>query len=100
MVDDTEAHADEEAVGSAVRDYMRSHVLDLLQRKGLANSPDLQVCPRCGERTIHPDVPATYGVDRRDKSRVCAACSAESDVMKIMLPRFEVDIGGEGEGGG
>ena len=101
MADDiTQAHADEEAVGAAVRDYMRTHALELLQRKGLADSHELEVCPRCGERTIHPSVQATYSVDRRDQSRVCAACGAVGDVMKIMLPRFEIDIGGEGEGGG
>jgi recombinational DNA repair protein (RecF pathway) len=98
--DTTAAHADEEAVGDAVRDYMRSHALALLERKGLANSPELETCPRCGERTIHPGVAATFAIDRRDQSRICAACAAVGDVMKIMLPRFEVDVGGEGEGGG
>jgi recombinational DNA repair protein (RecF pathway) len=98
--DQIEAHADENAVSAAVRDYMRTHVQELLQRKGLADSPDLEVCPRCGERTIHGDVPASFTVDRRDRQRICAACSAEGDVMKIMLPRFEIDVGGEGEGGG
>lgn len=93
--DATEAHADEETVAAAVRDYTRSHVIDLLERRGLASSPDLVECPRCGDRTILPDVAATYATDRRDKTRVCAACGAVQDVMRIMLPRFEVDVGGE-----
>jgi len=89
---------DEDGVADAVRDYMRSHVADLLAKRGLGDSADLEVCPRCGERTIHPDVPATYSVDRRDKSRICAACASVQDVLKIMLPRFEMDVGGEGDG--
>jgi hypothetical protein len=89
---------DEDDVAEAVRDYMRTHVADLLAKRGLAGSDALETCPRCGERTIHPDVPATYSVDRRDKSRICAACASVQDVMKIMLPRFEIDTGGEGEG--
>ena len=98
--DQVQAHADEEQVSDAVRDYMRTHVLEALARKGLSDSPDLEACPRCGERTIHPDVAASFSVDRRDRQRICAACGAVGDVMKIMLPRFEVDVGGEGEGGG
>ena len=90
---------DSDAVAGAVRDYMRTHVTDLLTKRGLADSPDLETCPRCGERTIHPDVPATFSIDRRDRSRICAACAAEGDVLKIMLPRFENDVGGEGGGG-
>jgi hypothetical protein len=89
---------DEDAVAEAVRSYTRSHAADILSKRGFADSPDLEECPRCGERTIHPDVPATYSVDRRDKSRICAACASVADVMKIMLPRFEMDVGGEGEG--
>ena len=97
MADTTETH-DEDAVAEAVRTYTRSHVADILEKRGLADAPDLEECPRCGERTIHPDVPATYSVDRRDKARICAACAAVADVLKIMLPRFETDVGGEGEG--
>ena len=63
-----------------------------------ADSPALEVCPRCGERTIHPDVPATYSIDRRDRGRICAACASVTEVLKIMLPRFETDVGGEGDG--
>ena len=97
MGDATEAR-DEDAVAEAVRNYTRTHVADILAQRGLTDSPDLEECPRCGERTIHPDVPATYSVDRRDKSRICAACASVADVLKIMLPRFEMDVGGEGEG--
>jgi hypothetical protein len=100
VAEETKPHADEEDVGAAVRDYMRTHVVEVLERKGLADSPALEGCPRCGDRTIHPDVPASYAVDRRDRARICAACAAVGDVMKIMLPRFEIDVGGEGEGGG
>jgi len=89
---------DEDQVADAVRDYMRTHVADLLAKRGLADSPDLEVCPRCGERTIHPDVPQSFSVDRRDRARICAACAAVADVLKIMVPRFEADVGGEGEG--
>jgi hypothetical protein len=98
--DVTKAHADEEAVSEAVRDYTRTHVLEILERKGLSNSSALEACPRCGERTIHPDVAASFSVDRRDRARICAACASVTDVMRIMLPRFEHDVGGEGEGGG
>jgi hypothetical protein len=98
MPDETEANTDEDAVAGAVRTYTRKHVADILAKRGLSDSPDLGVCPRCGDRTIHPDVPASYATDRRDKARICAACSAVADVMKIMLPRFEMDVGGEGEG--
>ena len=86
----------EDEVAEAVRDYMRTHVADLLQKRGVKES-DLVECPRCGERTIHPDVPASFSIDRRDKARICASCAAVADVMKIMLPRFEMDVGGEGE---
>jgi hypothetical protein len=96
MAEEIKQH-DEDNVADAVRDYMRTHVKDLLEKKGRAGDA-LEVCPRCGERTIHPDVPATYSVDRRDKSRICAACASVQDVLKIMLPRFEMDVGGEGEG--
>ena len=98
MADDATGAHDEEEVAGAVRDYMRTHVADLLAKRGLADSPDLEVCPRCGERTIHPDVPATFSVDRRDRARICAACAAVADVLRIMVPRFETDVGGEGEG--
>jgi ribosomal protein S27AE len=98
MADETTRDQDEDAVADAVRTYTRTHVADLLSKRGLADSPDLETCPRCGERTIHPDVPATFSVDRRDKSRICAACGSVADVLKIMLPRFEMDVGGEGEG--
>ena len=98
--DATKPHADEEDVAEAVRDFTRTHVMEVLEGRGLADSPDLEECPRCGERTIHPDVQQSFATDRRDRTRICAACSAVSDVMKIMLPRFEVDVGGEGEGGG
>ena len=93
---ETETH-DEDAVAEAVRNYTRTHVADILEKRGLGDA-ELEECPRCGERTIHPDVPASYSVDRRDKSRICAACAAVADVLKIMLPRFEMDVGGEGEG--
>jgi hypothetical protein len=98
MAEDVAEARDEEEVAGAVRNYTRTHVADILAKRGLADSPALEECPRCGERTIHPDVPATYATDRRDKSRICAACSAVADVMKIMLPRFEMDVGGEGDG--
>lgn len=100
MAEETKPHADEDALGDAVRDYTRTHVLEALERKGLADSPELESCPRCGDRTIHPVVAVSFQVDRRDRLRVCAACGAVADVMKIMLPRFEIDVGGEGEGGG
>jgi recombinational DNA repair protein (RecF pathway) len=93
-------HADEDDVAEAVRDYTRTHVLAILETKGLSDAPELETCGRCGERTIHPDVAASYAIDRRDRNRVCAACSAVADVLKIMVPRFEHDVGGEGEGGG
>jgi hypothetical protein len=92
-----EAH-DGDQVADAVRDYMRTHVADLLSKRGLAGAPEMETCPRCGERTIHPAVPATYSVDRRDKARICAACASVQDVLRIMQPRFEMDVGGEGDG--
>jgi hypothetical protein len=98
MAKEAQQGHDEDAVADAVRDYTRTHVADLLSKRGLAGSPDLEVCPRCGERTIHPEVPATFSIDRRDKSRICAACASVADVLKIMLPRFEMDVGGEGDG--
>jgi rRNA maturation protein Nop10 len=97
MADEIKEVHDEDRVADAVRDYMRSHVADLLSKRGVSTDK-LEVCPRCGERTIHPDVPATFAIDRRDKSRICAACASVQDVLKIMLPRFEMDVGGEGEG--
>jgi hypothetical protein len=98
MADTATGSHDEDDVASAVRAYMNTHVADLLEKRGLANSPDLETCPRCGERTIHPDVGSTYSIDKRDRSRICAACGAVADVLKIMVPRFETDVGGEGEG--
>jgi len=89
---------DEDEVAGAVRHYTRTHVADLLSKRGLAGSSGLETCPRCGERTIHPDVPATFSIDRRDRSRICAACASVAEVLRIMVPRFETDVGGEGEG--
>ncbi len=100
MAEDTKHHADEDDVAEAVRDFTRTHALEALEGRGLSDAPALETCPRCGERTIHPDVAQTFSIDRRDRTRICAACSAVSEVMKIMLPRFEIDVGGEGEGGG
>jgi hypothetical protein len=98
MADNATGSHDEDDVASAVRAYMKTHVADLLSKRGLADSPALEECPRCGERTIHPDVVATFSMDKRDRSRICAACGAVADVLKIMVPRFETDVGGEGEG--
>lgn len=100
MAEDIKHHADEDDVAEAVRDFTRTHVLEVLEGRGLTDAPELEECPRCGERTIHADVHQSFSIDRRNRTRICAACSAVGDVMKIMLPRFEVDVGGEGEGGG
>ena len=100
MAEDIKHHADEDDVAEAVRDFTRTHVLEVLEGRGLTDAPGLEECPRCGERTIHSEVQQSFSVDRRDRTRICAACSAVADVMRIMLPRFEVDVGGEGEGGG
>lgn len=78
----------------AVRETFRKQVIDLLRDRGLDRSPDLQACPRCGDRIILLEQPATYGLDRRTRARICAACRAEQDYLQIAAP--DADIGGEG----
>jgi hypothetical protein len=83
---------EQEALARAVRATVHDQIIDLLERRGLISSDDLVQCPRCGDRVILLDQPATFAIDAG--SRICAACRAESDFIRIVLP--EDDIGGEG----
>lgn len=80
-------------MASAVRETLRAQVIELLERRGLAGSPDLVECPRCGDRIILLDQPATFAIDKADRSRICAACGGEADFLAMIAP--EADIGGE-----
>lgn len=87
------ANATDSMIG-AVRETFRRQVLDLLAERGLASSPDLRECPRCGDRIILLDQPATFAPDRASKARICTACRAEQDFRAIVAP--DMEHGGEG----
>lgn len=82
-------------MAGAVRETFRRQVIDLLNERGLSSSPDLRECPRCGDRTILLEQPATFGLDPATHGPICAACRAEQDFLEIVAPDV-VDIGGEG----
>lgn len=78
----------------AVRETFRQQTLIVLEARGLASSPDLRECPRCGDRVILLDHPLTFAIDKRTKQPICQACRAEEDYLSISLP--DAEIGGEG----
>jgi hypothetical protein len=90
---DLTAH-DPEAFGRAAREAMRAQVVAELERRDLANSPELETCPRCGDRIIHRDVASTYVKDRAHDTLICAPCGTEQSVLRMVLPDV-LDIGGE-----
>jgi hypothetical protein len=85
---------DPEALGRAARAGMRALVLAELTSRGLLDSPDLQECPVCGEKTIHPAVAATFMKDRALDALICASCGTERSVLRMVLPDH-LDVGGE-----
>lgn len=96
MAEDTSgltAH-DPESFGRAAREAVRAQVRTELERRGLKDSPDLEACPRCGDRIIHRDVASTYVKDRALDSLICAPCGTEQSVLRMVLPDV-LDIGGE-----
>jgi len=82
------------ALARAVRASVRGQVIDLLERRGLLDRHDVIMCPRCGDRVILLDQPGTFVFDLAHNTRLCAACGAERDLVRIMDP--VVEIGGEG----
>lgn len=85
---------DPEALGRAARAGMRALVMEELRTRGLVDSPDLQECPVCGERTIHPQLAATFVKDRALDALICASCGTERSVLRMVLPDV-LDVGGE-----
>lgn len=83
---------EQEALARAVRASVHDQIIDLLERRGLISSDDLIQCPRCGDKVILLDQPATFSLS--EGSRICAACRAERDFIRIVHPDDEV--GGEG----
>lgn len=81
-------------LAAAVRETVHRRIVDLLQRGGLLNSPDLLPCPMCGESVILLDFPSTYVFLPDAKMRICAPCGAERDLIRMIRP--DTDIGGEG----
>ena len=78
----------------AVRETVHRQILDLLERRGLITRVDLIACPQCGDRVILLDQPGTFVFDRQHDERICAACGAARDFIKLVEP--EADFGGEG----
>jgi hypothetical protein len=78
----------------AVRESIHRRVVDLLERNGLAASPDLLECPSCESRLILLEEPATFSFLPAEGIRVCAACGAEREFLHVVHP--DTDIGGEG----
>lgn len=86
---------EQRSLAGAVRATVRNQTIDLLQRRGLlAETGDLLECPKCGDRVILLDQPATFVFDREGKTRICSACGAERDFIHMFRP--DADIGGEG----
>lgn len=85
---------EQRSLAGAVRATFRNQVIDLLRRRGLMAGSDLLECPKCSDRVIVLDQPATFVYDRDDKVRICSACGAERDFIHMFRP--EADIGGEG----
>lgn len=87
--------AEQEALASAARESMRRQIIELLKSRDLLESPELEACPRCGERLIIISQAATWVRDRKARERICAACGTEQAVLDLMLPGGD-EIGGEG----
>jgi uncharacterized protein with PIN domain len=85
---------EQEALASAARESMRRQILDLLATRGCLDSPDLQACPRCGERLILVAQQATWVKNRETGDRICAPCGTEKALLDLMAPAYE--LGGEG----
>ena len=86
---------EQEALAAAARASTRKQIWDLLVSRGLTDSPDLQACPRCGDRIIIISQAATWVRDRKSKQPICAPCGTEIALMQIMQPGGD-EIGGEG----
>ncbi|MFN2613635.1 MAG: hypothetical protein ABR552_02310 [Actinomycetota bacterium] len=84
--------SEQDALARAVRASVHDQIIDLLERRGLISREDLITCPRCGDQIILLDQPATFTLDHGDK--ICAACAAERDFIRMVRP--EDEIGGEG----
>ena len=85
---------EEPRLAAAVRESVHRQIVEILERRGLTRSPDLIACPTCGDRVILLDIPSTYVFDRDEKTRICAACGAERDLVHLVRP--DADVGGEG----
>ena len=91
MVERTQA--EQEALAAAARESMRRQVLELLRTRNLLDSPDLEDCPRCGERLIIVAQAATWVRDTKTRERICAPCGTEQALLGLLFPD---EIGGEG----
>jgi hypothetical protein len=85
---------DPEGIGRAAREGMKTLVLAELERAGVAGSAELEACPRCGDKIIHPSVSASYMKDRALGTLICAPCGTERSVLHMVLPDV-LDVGGE-----
>jgi DNA-directed RNA polymerase subunit RPC12/RpoP len=88
------SHEEREALAGAARESMRRQTLDLLEKRHLLDSDELEACPRCGERLIVVSQQATWIRDRASRERICAPCGTELALLDLMGPSH--DIGGEG----
>jgi hypothetical protein len=73
---------------------MRHQILDLLEKRGCLDSPELEACPRCGDRLIVISQQATWVKDRETGQRICAPCGTEKALLDLMGLSYE--LGGEG----
>lgn len=85
---------DQEAFAAAARASVRRQVAEILEERGLATSSELEICPRCGERTILAAQRATWVRERVTGRIICSPCGTELSVLELLQP--EAELGGEG----
>ena len=86
---------EEDKLAVAVRESVRRQVTAMLRRRGI-RLDDADACPSCGDRIIVLDEPPTFAFDLDEQQRICLACEAEREFIRMVRP--PADIGGEGGG--
>lgn len=85
----------EDHLAVAVRESVRRQVTAMLRQRGIPLD-DAESCPVCGDRIIVLDEPPTFAFDLEEQRRICLACEAEREFIRMVRP--PADIGGEGGG--